>query len=433
MKTYKTCKFIKEALYLAPNEIRACCQRFFYKGKMRGDAKLIKKDNFNNLNSETLVQSRQKMLDEIQIDKNKDCLGCRYLTETDERPKATNEIKLLSVEQHSFCNLRCTYCSEMFYGGKKPQYDVWGFASKLSQEGSFHNCRQVVWGGGEPTLDKSFENIFKTIQKNANPKIYHRVFTNSVRYSLPLEKFLREGKVKITTSMDAGTEETYKKVRGRGKMSNVLANLEKYSEIDSSKITIKYILTDENNHPDELHAFVNKMINHNLKECYFQISVDYKKEKMDLNFVKSIVFLMDEFNKNGVKRYFVDDHVLARILKLEEENKLNILEYANKNDLNSIIYPNKDNKINLYGAGQICKDLINNTNILKNFKSFNIFDSDPSKLGKKINGIKVISPEKLKNNTDKIFITSAHSYDEILKNIVRLQNSDTNVINGLFL
>ena len=79
-------------------------------------------------------------------------------------------LKLLSVEQHSFCNLRCTYCSEMFYGGKKPQYDVWGFASKLSQEGSFHNCRQVVWGGGEPTLDKSFENIFKTIQKNAKPK-----------------------------------------------------------------------------------------------------------------------------------------------------------------------------------------------------------------------------------------------------------------------
>ena len=39
----------------------------------------------------------------------------------------------------------------------------------------------------------------------------------------------------------------------------------------------------------------------------------------------------------------------------------------------------------------------------------------------------------VKNNTDKIFITSAHSYDEILKNIVRLQNSDTNVINGLFL
>ena len=38
---YKSCKYLEEALYVAPNEIRACCQRFFYDGKMRGDAKLL--------------------------------------------------------------------------------------------------------------------------------------------------------------------------------------------------------------------------------------------------------------------------------------------------------------------------------------------------------------------------------------------------------
>ena len=38
---YKSCKYLEEALYVAPNEIRACCQRFFYNGKMRGDAKLL--------------------------------------------------------------------------------------------------------------------------------------------------------------------------------------------------------------------------------------------------------------------------------------------------------------------------------------------------------------------------------------------------------
>ena len=86
--------------------------------------------------------------------------------------------------------------------------------------------------------------------------------------------------------------------------------------------------------------------------------------------------------------------------------------------------------INLYGAGQICKDLINNTNILNNYKSFNIFDNDKNKLGKTINGIKISSPENLKFNKDDIYITSAHSYDEILKNIIRLQKTDTNIING---
>ena len=43
---YKTCKDLEESLYVAPNELRSCCQRFFHKGKIRGDAKLINiKDN----------------------------------------------------------------------------------------------------------------------------------------------------------------------------------------------------------------------------------------------------------------------------------------------------------------------------------------------------------------------------------------------------
>ena len=38
---YKTCKDLENSLYVAPNEIRACCKRFFFEGKMRGDAKLL--------------------------------------------------------------------------------------------------------------------------------------------------------------------------------------------------------------------------------------------------------------------------------------------------------------------------------------------------------------------------------------------------------
>ena len=36
----KSCKYIEDSLYIAPNEIRSCCQRFFYEGEIRGDAKL---------------------------------------------------------------------------------------------------------------------------------------------------------------------------------------------------------------------------------------------------------------------------------------------------------------------------------------------------------------------------------------------------------
>ena len=38
---YLSCKDIESSLYIAPNEVRSCCQRFFYDGEMRGDAKLL--------------------------------------------------------------------------------------------------------------------------------------------------------------------------------------------------------------------------------------------------------------------------------------------------------------------------------------------------------------------------------------------------------
>ena len=67
---YKSCKHLEKSLYLAPNELRACCQRFFYKGKMRGDAKLLEISKEKELTSENLKDARKKLFDDIQLSQN---------------------------------------------------------------------------------------------------------------------------------------------------------------------------------------------------------------------------------------------------------------------------------------------------------------------------------------------------------------------------
>ena len=78
---YKTCKDIEGSLYVAPNEIRACCQRFFYKGEIRGDAQLIKIQDGKTPTSSDLLQAREKIFNQIQKDDKKECKGCKYLYE----------------------------------------------------------------------------------------------------------------------------------------------------------------------------------------------------------------------------------------------------------------------------------------------------------------------------------------------------------------
>ena len=218
------------------------------------------------------------------------CIGCPFLKKTKDKPNFSSNVKLLSIEHHSVCNLRCNYCSEIYYGGKRSKYNVVEFVKYLNNSGSFQNCNQVVWGGGEPTLDKSFELILEEINNSANPKIYHRVFTNSVRYSEAITNFLKKGLIKITTSVDAGTPETFNKVRGRPKFLNVFENLKRYSQINPKYVIIKYIFTDENCDENELIKFVDNCLLYNLDKCNFQISLNFKKSLI-LSFLNRCLLL----------------------------------------------------------------------------------------------------------------------------------------------
>ena len=431
---YKTCKSLENSLFCAPNEIRACCHRFFFKGKMRGDAKLfdiIEKDS--QIDPNEIIEARKRLFNEIQKDKNEQCIGCDKIIETTKKPNLNSDVGYLSVEHHSFCNLRCTYCSETYYGGQKSKYNIEELIEKLEKNGNFKDCNQVVWGGGEPTLDKSFENIFNELDKKTNPKIYHRVFTNSVRFSRPLYEFIKKGKVKVVTSIDAGTHAKFKEVRGRNKFSEVFLNLQKYSSIDPNKITIKYIFTKNNGDETELDNFISNCKSHNLEKCNFQISYDYKEEDVSLDTLKSIFYLYGKLFLNSITKVFIDDHFIYRFNSLNESKIQEIIKYLKNRNMECLVLNNKkiDNII-IYGAGEISKHLIKKTKFIKKLKNFDIVDGDQRKIGTQFFGKKILPPESLKLDDRKVFIAAAQSYDEIIQEIKYFRGNTDSVINGIF-
>ena len=431
---FKTCKDLEESLYIAPNEIRSCCQRFFYDGKMRGDAKLIDIKENVTPTFKDLKKAREKMFDEIQDDKNEDCKGCPFITKTKAKPVISSSISHLSIEHHSVCNLRCNYCSEIYYGGKKSKYNVVEFISYLSRNNSLDNCKKVVWGGGEPTLDKSFEQILEEIHTHANPKTYHRVFTNSVRISDPITKFLKKGLIKITTSIDAGTPEKFKIIRGRPKFFNVFENLQKYSSIDPDKVTIKYIFTEENTDEKELESFIENCLKYDLEKCNYQISVNYKKEKFNFEFLKSIAFLFTKLQKNNINKVFLDDHIMLRFTSLNKNELEQFNTYLQSHNLQNIILnPDKIQDLIIFGAGRIAGEIIKKTNFFKELKNFDIVDSDKNKIGKKIFNKEIKSPMMLKHDDRRVFIASAQFYDEVYKKITDIKGSNANILSGLII
>ena len=429
---YKTCKDLEDSLYVAPNEIRACCQRFFHDGKIRGDAKLLDIKENKTPTSSDIKKARERLFNEIQNDENEQCKGCIFLKKTEKKPNFSSKVSHLSIEHHSVCNLRCSYCSDVYYAGKKSKYNVVEFISFLSKDKSLDNCQQVVWGGGEPTLDKSFEEILEEIHKHANPNIYHRVFTNSVRFSEAIPKFLKKSLIKITTSIDAGTPETFKKVRGRPKFYNVFENLKYYSKIDPTKITIKYIFTDENYEEKEIDGFVENCKKYELERCNFQISMNYKDDHLEFKMLKSIAYLFAKLHNNGIKKIFLDDHIMLRFGSLKEDELKEIKFYLSKYHSNHILLdPNKIKDLIIYGAGNIASEIIKKTNFFKKIKNYDIVDGDFNKEGKILFDKTIMSPKIIKEDNRGIFIATAQSYDDVYKNILEIKGDDKSVISGL--
>ena len=237
------------------------------------------------------------MLGNLQNDEIDACKGCNLIYEKDTKIKTTSKIKFLSIEQHSICNLRCTYCSPVYYGGIKSQYSVVDFIKKLESRGDLNDIEGVVWGGGEPTIDKSFAEIMETIKSKINKNIYHRIFTNSVRYNPILQEYLDNDMVSITTSIDAGNREQFKKIRGRDKFSEVFENLSKYAKIKPNRVTVKYILTEENSLIYELDQFIEISKKFNLEKCCFQISTNFKNEALTDDLMFSVVYLFGKLKK----------------------------------------------------------------------------------------------------------------------------------------
>jgi glycosyltransferase involved in cell wall biosynthesis/sulfatase maturation enzyme AslB (radical SAM superfamily) len=358
--SHLSCKDLNSSIFLGPNEIRACCKRFFVNGRQKGDVVLLPASP--DIHLEEINLAKEKLINEINREESAVCSGCPYIERVKKRFD-NYKIDYISLENFSYCNMRCKYCSPKYYDGTEAIYGANNIISELADSNKLSDDCHIVWGGGEPTLSPTFGNITELLLKNIGVgKV--RILSNSLKFSKKLSSFLTDSRVHLVTSIDAGKQETFKEIRGKGDIDAVLTNLALYLNgvQDKSRITIKYIFTTENFESEELQAFVEKISFHNLISPLFQISCDFRVENPGIEVIFGFYELVSRLHKIGIKYVFFDDLIRDR-LDLTPHIADSVISYLNSKDLpiDRIYSYSSNSKVVLWGKGLQSNWYIQNT------------------------------------------------------------------------
>lgn len=406
-----SCKDLHNSIFFAPNQARTCCKRFFVDGEMRGDVVLdINLKNNEPISAKEIQRAKRDLWIDINYGEPNACEKCPFLEYTNWSNLSNKlELQIVSMEQHSVCNLRCTYCDDTFYGGARPIYDIEKTVQSLSNSRVLDNCELIVWGGGEPLLDPKFSEMLETVD-SAAPKAHHRILSNSVRHSAHVQTLLESKRASLVTSLDAGTTSTYKLVRGRKGFESVFTNLETYNKSINHRITVKYIFTRQNTSKNEIDEFCNQVATHKLETCYFQISSDFKEEWMTQDMLEAAIYLYTKLREMNVFYVYLDEHIWQRWSESHAGTYDSLpIEHLSENLRKFIARPENDFDIKMWGTGQLTKLLFRRENFVDRWHISGIVDSTPARVGTKLMNYKIKNPESLTTGGSLIFLSAIQS------------------------
>lgn len=225
---YYSCKWIESGLVFFPYKLTMCC----YCGH-EGGGHVMLRNNYDgkNIDFGRIFHIKNKFREFHKKGKiNQNCIGCPFLTEK-EWEQNKNQFDNLYISHWTHCNSKCIYCYSTIHPEEfkyhKP-YSVLPFIREMLEKKLLVPGGSIHFGGGEPTLLAEFEELIELL---LDYKFYDlRIHTSGIKYSPVIERGIKEGRLYVVVSTDAGCSETYERIKQVPFYKQVRENINKYSK-----------------------------------------------------------------------------------------------------------------------------------------------------------------------------------------------------------
>ena len=242
-----------------------------------------------------------KMLDRGEIPA--ECVGCFDLKEQEvpkplilsqfSKPPKAN---MIIVKHFKQCDCSCTYCCEQYLSGRKivlkpkksDYYDLLPIIKELYKQNMIDKKElDVHFQGGNVSVLEEFNDLVNIFIKNGVKRV--EIATNGIKYLPQIEQICNKTFVDVNISIDAGTKETYKKIKTVDKFEDLIQNLKKYAKLPIL-LRLKYILVRGiNDNKEEIENYINLMKEIGIKNSELMI------DQCDSEFLKNGEFKIPEY------------------------------------------------------------------------------------------------------------------------------------------
>ncbi len=235
---YEPIRRIRSCIYLECNFISAealyfCCSDYVNHASPRvplpgGAEELI--DRFIDL--------RDRQTELLSLNLPNSCDGCPYIKE--DWHTVERKISIFNFSAGGPCNFDCCYCTSFARNSMRQQNFSPSFSELLAEifrRKLLAEDAHICLSAGEITVDSRRHEIYEAARN------FHFVqaFTNASVYDEELAGLVHSGNTSLFVSVDAGTKETYAKVKGRNVYDRVCENLDAYNKQWPNAVLLKYI------------------------------------------------------------------------------------------------------------------------------------------------------------------------------------------------
>lgn len=209
------CPFILNGIHFFFNHIRACCANTdgpIFMNNYKGE----------EIDWETLTKERIELRDKfLQGEILESCKNCFQLDsfKADTEIHNSTQIDKVYIAHWLHCNCDCSYCHKNCLIDNKfdktikksEYYDVFPILKQMIEKEILSKHSSIFILGGEPTVLKELDDILELLLSYVERKI--TIFSSGITYNKTIGKCFEQNKCELVTSIDAGTKETFEKIK----------------------------------------------------------------------------------------------------------------------------------------------------------------------------------------------------------------------------